>query len=188
MTNVWRASDLMLKRLALKPGTVERARKLRRDATEAERRMLRGLKGAFPAAKFRFQVPFGPYYADFASHGAKLVIELDGGQHAEATAYDEVRTRFLNGEGYQVLRFWNNEVMQNLEGVLTVVSQSLPSPLVGEGGAQRRMRGRAASAAQKTPAPEQETNALQTQRAPHPLPSPTRGEGVQVKIQDFGVR
>ena len=121
--------------------SVARSRALRREMTPAERVLWRGLREAFARLHFRKQVPFGPYYADFASHGAKLVIELDGGQHGEAEGYDEARTKFLNGEGYRVLRFWNNEVLRNLDGVLTVIASHIPSPLVGEGGPQGRMRG-----------------------------------------------
>ena len=117
------------KRLRLKEGAIEKARQLRRDRTPAEKRLWRALREAFPQAKFRFQVPLGPYHADFCSHGAKLVIEADGGQHADQTAHDEARTRFLNAEGYRVLRFWNNDILQNTEGVLRVVSETLsPSP------------------------------------------------------------
>ena len=94
--------------------------------------MWRALRENFPQAKFHRQQPLGPYFADFASHAARLVIEIDGGQHGEAIAYDEARTRFLNGEGYRVVRFWNGEVMTNLEGVLTLVQAALtPSPSQG---------------------------------------------------------
>lgn len=123
----------------LAPATVARARRLRRDMTPAERKLWRLLRGTFPEAHFRHQVPLGPYHADFASHGARLVIELDGGRHNPQR--DAARTRFLRGEGYCVLRFWNNEVMENLDGVLTVIAATLPSPLVGEGGLKGRMGG-----------------------------------------------
>ena len=64
---------------------------------------------------FRKQVPFGPYYADFACHAAKLIVELDGSQHAERRnlAHDAKRTEFLEGEGYQVVRIWNSELFAN---------------------------------------------------------------------------
>jgi very-short-patch-repair endonuclease len=115
----------LMKRLALTAGTVARSRALRRNATPAERRMQGGLREAFPEAKFRFQVPLGLYYADFCSHSAKLVIEVDGGQHSDATEYDAARTEFINGEGYTVIRFWNNEVMENLDGVVTRIQNTL---------------------------------------------------------------
>ena len=83
----------------------------------------------------------GPYFADFCSHGAKLIIEADGGQHAEAAAYDAQRTRFLESEGYKVLRFWNNQILENIDGVIATIAPHIPSPLVGEGGPKGRMRG-----------------------------------------------
>jgi very-short-patch-repair endonuclease len=114
-----------MKRLALKAGTVERARKLRREMTLQERMLWRGLKEAFPGVHFRKQVPLGPYYADFACHAAKLVIELDGSQHADAVTYDAARTVFLESEGYTVIRFWNNDVTTYLDGVLTAIARHL---------------------------------------------------------------
>jgi very-short-patch-repair endonuclease len=128
-----------MKRHALRPGTVDRARKLRRNATDAESILWFALRDKLPMARFRRQVPFGSYFADFASHGAKLIVEVDGGQHKPDR--DAARTRFLEGEGYKVIRFWNNDVLRNLDGVLQTIAAALPSPLVGEGGAQRRMRG-----------------------------------------------
>jgi very-short-patch-repair endonuclease len=112
----------------LPSGSVDRARQLRRDRTEAEDKLWRGLREKLPAQKWRFQVPFHPYYADFACLKAKLIIEVDGGQHDEARAKDERRTRFLEGKGFRVLRFWNNDVLQNLDGVLEVIANSLSAP------------------------------------------------------------
>ena len=106
-------------------GTVSRARELRKNATEAEKRMWRALRENFPSAKFRRQVPIGPYYADFFSFPAKLVIEVDGGQHGEAQDYDARRTAFLEAQGLRVVRFWNNDVLGNTEGVITQISLSL---------------------------------------------------------------
>jgi len=106
-------------------GTVAKARDLRRNATDAEKRLRRALKTAFPDLKWRFQVPFGLYYADFLCFSKKRVIELDGGQHATAPAYDAVRTRFIEREGYRVMRFSNNEVLENAEGVIAQISFSL---------------------------------------------------------------
>jgi very-short-patch-repair endonuclease len=95
--------------------------------TNAERVLWRALREALPEFHWRKQVPFGPYIVDFCSHGAKLVIEVDGGQHGGPQ--DEARTRFLNGEGYRVIRFWNNEVLGNIDGVLEAVASELsPSP------------------------------------------------------------
>jgi very-short-patch-repair endonuclease len=81
--------------------------------------------------RFNRQVPIGPFICDFAARSAKLIIELDGGQHAVRTLEDERRTRFLAGRGYRVLRFWNNDVLWNVEGVLTMIEEALrdrPSP------------------------------------------------------------
>jgi len=71
--------------------------------------------------KFRRQCPIGPYIADFASIEALLVIEVDGGQHASAVAHDERRTTWLGSRGYRVLRFWNNEVLTNPDGVVETI-------------------------------------------------------------------
>lgn len=113
-------------------GTVDRARSLRRDATDAERRLWRELREAMPEAKWRRQVPVGPYFADFLSIRAKLVVEVDGGQHADAADYDARRTRFIEAQGYRVVRVWNTDVMGNLPGVLDLIRRELPLPL-GEG-------------------------------------------------------
>ncbi len=118
-------------------GTVNRLRTLRRNATEAEKRLSRALKEAFPDLKWRFQAPVGPYVADFLCFALKLVIEVDGGQHAEADDYDARRTRFLETEGYRVQRFWNNDVLGNTAGVIESIQNSL-SPWEREGGAKRR--------------------------------------------------
>lgn len=106
-------------------GIVARARELRRNATDAEKRMWQALRQSFPAFKWRRQVPIGPYFADFYSFAAKLVIEVDGGQHAEAAAYDARRTEFLRQQGLTVLRFWNNDVLAKTNGVMETISLSL---------------------------------------------------------------
>ncbi len=113
-------------------GTVDRARSLRRDATDAERRLWRGLREAMPDAKWRRQVPVGQYFADFLNFEGKLVVEVDGGQHADAAEYDARRTRFIEAQGFRVVRAWNTDVMGDLEGVLTLIRSKLPLPL-GEG-------------------------------------------------------
>jgi len=133
--------DGLTKRQLLPASTVDRSRELRKNAGPAERKLWRALREALPQAGFRHQVPFGPYHADFCSHAAKLIVEADDATHALNRAQDESRTRFLNGEGYRVIRFWNNDVMGNIDGVIQTITAALPSPLVGEGGAKRRMRG-----------------------------------------------
>lgn len=165
-----------MKHLALKADTVERSRQLRRDATDAERALWQGLRDAFPDAHFRRQVPLGPYFADFASHRHHLVIEVDGGQHGEAQANDDARTRYIAGEGYRVLRFWNNDVLDNLDGVLTTIDNALNSPPpCGEG----RVGAPAASAAEETFALSDSLAVSCGADAPRPHPYPPhKGEGV----------
>ena len=85
--------------------------------------MLRLLRESFPDARFRFQVPLRMFTADFASHAARLVIEIDGGQHRPER--DAGRTRLIESEGYRVIRLWNNEVLGNPEGVWAKVAEAL---------------------------------------------------------------
>ena len=100
----------------------ERARSMRREPTEAERRMWRVLRGRRLAAfKFRRQETIGPYIADFVCYERRVVIEIDGGQHAE-NAYDGRRDAWFQDRGYTVLRFWNADVMGNSEGVQHVIA------------------------------------------------------------------
>jgi len=86
----------------------ERARRLRREATDAERLLWRALRELDLPVKVRRQHPIGRHIADFAVPACKLVIEIDGGQHARVLAADARRTRALNGQGYRVIRFWNS--------------------------------------------------------------------------------
>ena len=105
---------------------ISRARELRRDSTDAERKLWfavcdRRLKGW----KFRRQVGMGYYIVDFFCLEAKLIIEVDGGQHDRDRAKDEARTRYLQRLGFRVVRFWNNEVLGNLPGVLEQILTEL---------------------------------------------------------------
>ncbi|MCX5515909.1 endonuclease domain-containing protein [Kaistia algarum] len=95
------------------------AKTLRRNQTDVERRLWSHLRDRrLEGLKFRRQVPIGPYVVDFACVEALLVIELDGSQHVEEqAAYDGRRTTYLKGLGYQVLRFWNSDILTNIEGV-----------------------------------------------------------------------
>jgi very-short-patch-repair endonuclease len=98
------------------------ARSLRSNMTDVERILWRAIRGRqLHGYRFRRQHPIGPYIADFACIEKKCVIELDGGQHQNQTDYDENRTIFLQGQGWQVLRFWNNDVLNQLDGVLSTV-------------------------------------------------------------------
>jgi len=109
-----------------------RARNLRRNATDAEQKLWRELRTLDLAVKVRRQHPVGRHIADFAIPACKLIIELDGGQHADAVEEDARRTAALNALGYRVIRFWNNDVLANIEGVLqtilSVIEKSPPSP------------------------------------------------------------
>jgi very-short-patch-repair endonuclease len=101
-------------------------------STDAERKLWLHLRDRqFHGRKFRRQVLIGPYVADFACIDERLIIELDGGQHAE-NQDDLRRTADIEATGFRVLRFWNNEVSQNIDGVLSVISSALvraePSP------------------------------------------------------------
>lgn len=101
-----------------------RARALRANLTPAERRLWQALRRQQVAdARFRRQVPIGPYIADFCCLKHRLVIEIDGGQHARRTTADERRSQWLESQGFTVIRFWNNEVLRNLEGVLVSISR-----------------------------------------------------------------
>ncbi|WP_407276470.1 endonuclease domain-containing protein [Halothiobacillus sp. DCM-1] len=103
---------------------IQNARKLRAQMTDAERAIWRHLRGEQLGVKFRRQAPIGRYIVDFVCLSHKLVIEIDGGQHAN-NAEDRVRDAFLSTEGFKVLRFWNNEVLQQCDGVLETVRLAL---------------------------------------------------------------
>jgi very-short-patch-repair endonuclease len=103
-----------------------RARRLRRDATDAERVLWRALRELEPpAGRFRRQHRIGAYVVDFACTRAGVVIEVDGGQHSWRADADAMRTAFLESRGYRVIRFWNNEVLDNLEGVVQRIQAAL---------------------------------------------------------------
>ena len=119
---------------------VQVARRLRRSQTDAERRLWNQLRDRqLRGAKFRRQVPIDRYVVDFCCIERKLVVELDGGQHAERAEEDAQRTAFLERCGYRVTRFWNPEVLQQIDTVLTAIDDAIgesphPSPLpAGEG-------------------------------------------------------
>ncbi|WP_446325512.1 endonuclease domain-containing protein [Blastomonas sp. CACIA14H2] len=113
------------------------ARRLRRDMTDAERRMWTLLRENFPEARFRRQVPLLQYIADFASHRVRLVIEVDGSQHD--VQVDAARTAAIEGQGYRVIRFTNYDVLTAEEGVFMVIDSAIrdahPHPtLLHQGG------------------------------------------------------
>ena len=118
-------------RTSTAPWTRANAQRLRRAPTEVEQRLwwkLRELNKL--GAGFRRQASIGPYIADFAWLSARVVIELDGGQHAEATrAHDEARDRWLRERGFRVLRFWNADVTESLDGVVEVIFHTVRDSL-----------------------------------------------------------
>ena len=117
------------------------ARKLRRCSTDAERRLWHYLRNRQLAGfKFRRQVVIGNHVVDFACLEAKLIIEADGGQHAEQQAADAARTAELERKGFRVLRFWNHEILGETESVLERILAELndtPSPRPSPGGRGR---------------------------------------------------
>ena len=102
------------------------AQDLRHSMTDAERRLWSRLRDSQLGVRFRRQEPIGTYIVDFVARRARLIIELDGGQHS--AEIDTARTAFLESRGFRVVRFWNNEVLQNQEGVLCVIQDALNSP------------------------------------------------------------
>jgi very-short-patch-repair endonuclease len=107
---------------------VAQSRRLRRDMTEPERRLWWHLRRVrFGTSHFRRQAPIGPYFADFACHQKRLAIEIDGETHASpsASVRDESRSKYFRSHGYRVLRFWNNEVINDIESVVTVIHQAI---------------------------------------------------------------
>jgi very-short-patch-repair endonuclease len=125
-------------------GATARSRSLRQTMTDAERCLWQKIRLAqLSGYRFRRQVPFGPYITDFACHEARLVIELDGGQHDLSSPQEIIHTQFLEKEGYRVLRFWNPDVLKNLEGVCETIlnvlqeqksKQEFPKALPLDGG------------------------------------------------------
>lgn len=107
---------------------IEHARDLRKDATDVEKKLWHRLRDRqLLGHKFRRQHPVGPYILDFACEAQQLAIELDGGQHNDSAHQqrDAARTAFLEKSGWCVLRFWNNEVNENIEGVLQIIADAL---------------------------------------------------------------
>ncbi len=108
------------------PKIFERAKALHRDMTEAESRLWKHLRAhRMGDVHFRRQHAIGNYIVDFCAPRRKLIIELDGSQHLEQEEYDEERSEFLKSKGYKILRFWNNDVMNNVDSVLSVIWDTL---------------------------------------------------------------
>ena len=112
---------------------------LRKNQTETETKLWHALRNRrFCNFKFRRQRSIGIYIADFVCLKYRLILEIDGSQHLDNKKYDDIRTEFLRSHGYEVLRFWNNQILQELDQVLeaiylTLIRLSAPSPKLGEG-------------------------------------------------------
>jgi very-short-patch-repair endonuclease len=122
-----------------KKDAVVRARELRLNSTDAERRLWRHLRNhQVNGWQFRRQHPIPPFFADFACVEARLIVEADGGQHADNES-DLKRTVFMEKRGWRVLRFWNNEILESTDYVIETIAAALgphpnPPPLRGRGG------------------------------------------------------
>jgi len=134
----------MIESAAMNDRQRQYARRMRAEPADAERALWLRLRHDIKLvdSHFRRQAAIGPFIVDFASRKAKLVIELDGGQHDWQQAADASRTRRIEAAGYRILRFWNNDVLGNLEGVLNEIQCALtltpdPSP---QGGGELRQR------------------------------------------------
>jgi very-short-patch-repair endonuclease len=105
--------------------TTQKARDLRKTSTDAERLLWKYLQAKrLNGLKFRRQEPIGTFIVDFVCFEKSLIVEVDGGQHVREKAKDEERTKWLEDQSFKVLRFWNNDVMKNVEGVLRVIQDS----------------------------------------------------------------
>lgn len=109
--------------------TLSHAKEMRHAPTDAERQLWSRLRATrLSGWKFRRQQPIGPYIADFACLEARLIVEVDGSQHADS-ARDAARDEWLGAQGFRIMRFWNNEVLENEDGVLVTILAALEPPL-----------------------------------------------------------
>ena len=160
-----------------------RSRTLRNQVTDVERHLWRFLRlRQLGGHRFRRQVPIGRYIADFACLEAKLVIELDGGQHQERQSHDQVRDRQIEARGFCVLRFWDNEVFRETEAVLEQIMRALevnrphpnPPPQAGEGTGETDHPPQAGEGTGGTDHPPQAGEGIEMTRTDLP---PQAGEG-----------
>jgi very-short-patch-repair endonuclease len=101
------------------------AKKLRKNSTKAETMLWNKLRSRqFEAIKFRRQQPIGNCIVDFVSFEKRIIIELDGGQHKDQKTKDQMKDKRLTGDGYTVLRFWNNDVLENVDAILQIIRQN----------------------------------------------------------------
>jgi len=105
--------------------STEKVRKLRKKSTEAERLLWRHVRAKrFDGLKFRRQQPIGNYIVDFVSFDRRVIVEIDGSQHMTRKAKDDERSRWFEEQGFKVLRFWNNDVLKNIQGVLQTIREN----------------------------------------------------------------
>jgi very-short-patch-repair endonuclease len=128
-SRIWARRD----QSAARPPQVNNACTMRAAPTEADRKLWWHLRHRVmtPRTHFRRQVRVGRYIADFASHREKLIVEVDGSQHLQNVTLDLERTKYLQSRGYRVLRYWNNEVLSNIDGVLDDIQRAItttPTP------------------------------------------------------------
>ncbi len=110
----------------------DNAHKLRKELTPAESKLWAYIRGDKLGINFRRQHAIGNYIADFCSPKAKLIIELDGSQHLEQEEYDKERTQYLESQDYKVIRFWNNQVMNDMNGVILAISNAIEEIKTGK--------------------------------------------------------
>ena len=151
------------------------AKRLRHEMTDAERVLWREVRAhRFAGLKFKRQEPLGLYVVDLVCYEAKLIIELDGGHHADQQEADAERTRWLESRGFRVIRFWNNDVLTNIAGVMQELEGELnplrPSPSPLSPALSRERRGRVKD-------DQAVTDAKKKLRTPSPLTGEGRGEG-----------
>ncbi len=158
------------------PNHLTLAKQLRKNMTDAERRLWTALRAKrFAGWKFRRQEPLGTYIADFVCHEAKLIIEVDGGQHAQSAA-DSTRDQWFAEHGYRVLRYWNNDVLEQTEAVLEHILATLsPTPLPGGEGLPSSFAGGGVSSLHNAP------------RYPGLTPPSPAGGGVRGEGEGFDV-
>ena len=108
----------MPRKLRSNPTTKHKAIRLRKESTPAERKLWSRLRTDQLGVTFRRQHAIGTYITDFCAPRKKIIIELDGSQHLEQAEYDDERTKYLESQGYKVIRFWNDQVMNDIDGVI----------------------------------------------------------------------
>jgi very-short-patch-repair endonuclease len=166
--------------------SIENARRLRKETTDAERKLWSALRQKqLDGYKFHRQVPIGDFVADFACPSARLIIEVDGGQQDLGREKDLARTAWLEARGYRVMRFWNNDVLGNLDGVVRTILSALhdhphPSlPLKGGGDKQEHLTPHAVAAISfaflRSALPEPNTGTASSLRTPSRLGSHSFG-------------